>query len=263
MTELQQVKTPSETLLQLLELSDPASGEPQHFTDLANQSRALFLMRRGNQAVIGYLVSQYPTHEAARDFYRELNDPEGLKSQGCRVETDEEGNDINFYFSDKPAPSIKTYFLDMERGDFHINNETESPLPGQAIMAIIVSLEDLVKEKLVPPALEAIVHYQAPSPFLPVYFNSDFISPPIPPTEEERKELVSDIKKSVGTVRGGEVLTQETADSILAWIERNKLASTDTPHIIFNQLFFEALQGIKDRYKGDLNYTRQETHLPK
>ncbi len=261
MTERQRVKTPSETLLQLLELSDPASGEPQHFTDLANQSRALFLMRRGNQAIIGYLVSQYPTHEADRDFYRELNDPEGLKSQGCRVEADEEGNDINFYFSDKPAPSIKTYFLDlMERRDFHINNETEQPLPGQAIMAIIVSLEDLVQEKSVLPALDAAVHYQARSPFLPVYFKSDL---PIPLTEEQRKELVFDIKKSVGTVRGGDILTQETADRIISFTGIAKSESTSRSGISM-RLFSEALQGIKDRYKGDLNYARQEeTRLPK
>ncbi len=257
MTERQHIKTPSEMLLELVELSNPTSEEPQHFTDLANQGNALFLMRQGSKAVIGYFVSQWPSYAARRDFYREMNALGGLISEGViRTESTAVGEGIEFCLKDRAEPSVTTTFVPLHGAPaFNVSEGDDRgiPLPGQAIATITVSLEAVVRERVVPPLLDAIARFQARNAILPytfrvdhdsLYFQSQpkefWISLSKQPLDIQRKyiNLMVDLRES-----RNEHVKQDSSDAVPLFQE---------------PLLLEALRGIEGRYTGSTYYTEPQ-----
>lgn len=163
---------PSKMLIQLLETTNPTDDRPQHLTELGNEHNALFLMRQGSQAVIGYLINSWPGYKERVEFFGKM---EELKREGVRVQTDTEesidGSD--FYIGASEKPSVRASFVDLSKDD-RFSIDGDPPSPGHAMVTVTVSLDDLVQNPPVSHILDAVASYYAPQPALPRQFSAFF-----------------------------------------------------------------------------------------
>lgn len=165
--QIQEARKPSKMLFELMETTNP-DDSIQHDPDLAAQYDALFLTRKGNQALIGYLTQRPISYEELEKWYREGN---ALKEQGVTVDgslEDQPGESLNYYIEGKKVPSVTLSKVPIDEDPrFTIDGDTQDL--GITLVILQINLDDF-KNPLIQHVLNVLAQYNTVAAYLPKQF---------------------------------------------------------------------------------------------